>query len=120
MQPRSNWPPCLLRSAGSVTSRRQVSSARKRKRRRSSLASARRRRRMLLPLNNRFGARGGSTQPASSSFEGECNEASIPLALDAQNNILASVLSSCSDLLLQLLKRSHRLVTYRDDEIARA
>jgi hypothetical protein len=76
---------------------------------------------MLSPPNNRLAPvrrGGGSTQPSSSSFEGECNEASIPLALDAQNNILVSVLSSCSNFLLQLLKRSHRLVTYRDDEIA--
>src|SRR4029077_2666057 len=78
---------------------------------------------MLSPPNNRLApvrSGGGSTQPASSSFEGECNEASIPLALDAQNNVLASIFTGCSDLLLQLLQRADRIVTYRHDDIARA
>src|SRR5262249_41479158 len=101
IQPRSNLPPYWSKSAASAISKRRASPAQRSKRRRYSRVSARRRPQERSPPNNRI----PQLTPfrTSARFEGERNEASIPLSLDAQDDILASILSGRSYLLLQLL-----------------
>src|SRR5205085_8156413 len=91
-------------------------------RRRSSPASVRHPRRTLSPPNSPSQqlVRAAAYQLASPGFEGERNKAGIPLALDTQDNVLATIFPGCGDLLLQLLRRSHRFVTYGNDKIPRA